>query len=329
MAPTSGAGHGCKGSGVHLCRVIKMQQALHGCMAARLHGCTAARLHGCMAVWLHGCMAARLCGLRGRRWGVRYIYCWHGLPGYWAGVMPGAGPAQQLGLSSTVYNAQPTPGVLEVRPRPKHTCAPTRASMRCICRLWRSVLSKALSVHACNLCCTAHAACILMLPASPCARMHAACMQVEPSMAWNPAVLAGIGVVDDPLKLYTAMHSYLRDAGVDGVKVRLQPPSVCACSVHAACMQRACGVAGSLTSGVPCTKASPLRLHSALSHARWDPCMDARRYAYLASPRPAHACAHVRVFVCGTSACRWTARPAWASSAARWAGVLRSAHASR
>ncbi len=41
-------------------------------------------------------------------------YCWHGLPAYWAGVMPGA-PALEP-LSATIMFAEPTPGVLEVEP---------------------------------------------------------------------------------------------------------------------------------------------------------------------------------------------------------------------
>lgn len=51
-----------------------------------------------------------------------------------------------------------------------------------------------------------------------------ACLQeIEPSMRWNPAVLAGIGIVDDPAQLYNQMHRYLAAAGVDGVKVRRCP----------------------------------------------------------------------------------------------------------
>ncbi|KAG2451611.1 hypothetical protein HYH02_003392 [Chlamydomonas schloesseri] len=98
-----------------------------------------------------------------RKFGVRYIYCWHGLPGYWAGVMPTdhgelGGGAGIPGLESHIRFASPTQGVLEI----------------------------------------------------------------EPSMAWNPAVLAGIGVVADPNRLYNAMHRYLHDSGVDGVKVDCQ-----------------------------------------------------------------------------------------------------------
>ena len=45
--------------------------------------------------------------------------------------------------------------------------------------------------------------------------------EVEPAMLWNPAVLAGIGIVEDAKGLYNSMHLYLADAGIDGVKVRL------------------------------------------------------------------------------------------------------------
>ena len=44
--------------------------------------------------------------------------------------------------------------------------------------------------------------------------------EVEPAMLWNPAVLAGVGVVEDHKQLYKRMHSYLQASGVDGVKVR-------------------------------------------------------------------------------------------------------------
>jgi raffinose synthase len=45
---------------------------------------------------------------------------------------------------------------------------------------------------------------------------------VEPSMNWNPAVLAGIGAIYDPFHLYNDMHSYLSSCGVSGVKVDCQ-----------------------------------------------------------------------------------------------------------
>ena len=37
--------------------------------------------------------------------------------------------------------------------------------------------------------------------------------EVEPSMNWNPSVVAGIGVVADPAALYADMHSYLASSG--------------------------------------------------------------------------------------------------------------------
>ena len=37
--------------------------------------------------------------------------------------------------------------------------------------------------------------------------------EVEPSMNWNPSVVAGIGVVANPATLYNDMHSYLAASG--------------------------------------------------------------------------------------------------------------------
>eukprot|EP00873_Tetraselmis_striata_P002585 jgi/Tetstr1/422849/TSEL_013640.t1 len=47
-------------------------------------------------------------------------------------------------------------------------------------------------------------------------------LEVEPAMNWGPASLAGVGIVRDPAKLYQAMHKYLAEAGVTGVKVDCQ-----------------------------------------------------------------------------------------------------------
>lgn len=89
-----------------------------------------------------------------RRFGVRYVYCWHGFAAYWGGVGPTS--AEFSDLESQIVFPEPTAGVREV----------------------------------------------------------------EPAMMWNPAVLAGIGVVQDAEGLYRRMHSYLAQSGVDGVKVR-------------------------------------------------------------------------------------------------------------
>jgi len=37
--------------------------------------------------------------------------------------------------------------------------------------------------------------------------------EIEPSMRWNPAVVAGVGMIADPGPLYRDMHSYLASAG--------------------------------------------------------------------------------------------------------------------
>jgi raffinose synthase len=93
------------------------------------------------------------------RFGIRYVYCWHGLPAYWGGVMPSVKEFESM--SSRIVYPKPTRGLREI----------------------------------------------------------------EPAMLWNPAVLAGIGVVDDAKTLYTRMHTYLAHSGVDGVKVRALVPA--------------------------------------------------------------------------------------------------------
>lgn len=37
--------------------------------------------------------------------------------------------------------------------------------------------------------------------------------EIDPSAAWNPTVISGVGVVDNVSELYTDMHRYLADAG--------------------------------------------------------------------------------------------------------------------
>ena len=37
--------------------------------------------------------------------------------------------------------------------------------------------------------------------------------EIEPSAAWNPSVIAGVGVVQDVQELYNDMHRYLADSG--------------------------------------------------------------------------------------------------------------------
>lgn len=55
-------------------------------------------------------------------------------------------------------------------------------------------------------------------------------VEIEPSMAWNPSVVSGIGVVEDVGKLYNDMHSYLASAG--GLKLSY-PATPCTNSLPA------------------------------------------------------------------------------------------------
>jgi raffinose synthase len=63
-----------------------------------------------------GCECMLLLLLCVFRFGVNHVYCWHGLPAYWGGIMPGApalGPAGQTG--KLVY-PKPTASIAEVEP---------------------------------------------------------------------------------------------------------------------------------------------------------------------------------------------------------------------
>lgn len=70
--------------------------------------------------------------------------------------------------------------------------------------------------------------------------------EIEPSMLWNPSVLAGLGAAYDPAPLFWDMHAYLAAAGVTGVKVDCQA---------------GVGMIGSVTGGGPAVAA---RYHAAL-----------------------------------------------------------------
>lgn len=50
-----------------------------------------------------------------RRFGVRHIYCWHGLPAYWGGIMPNA-PALEGITGSRIVYPKPTASIAEVEP---------------------------------------------------------------------------------------------------------------------------------------------------------------------------------------------------------------------
>lgn len=60
--------------------------------------------------------------------------------------------------------------------------------------------------ESCHLLCTINETC----QASP------GVLEVEPSMAWGPSALAGVGIVDDHKGLYEALHGYLASEGKIG-----------------------------------------------------------------------------------------------------------------
>jgi raffinose synthase len=47
-------------------------------------------------------------------------------------------------------------------------------------------------------------------------------LDVDPCYAWSPQVLSGVGIAADPAALFGAMHAFLAESGVDGVKVDCQ-----------------------------------------------------------------------------------------------------------
>lgn len=81
--------------------------------------------------------------------GVKYVYCWHGLSAYWSGVAPPSYAPEAAKYQARIIYSNPPESVKEI----------------------------------------------------------------EPSMAWNPSVVSGIGVVEDVRQLYNDMHSYLAQSG--------------------------------------------------------------------------------------------------------------------
>jgi len=98
-------------------------------------------------------------------YGVRYVFAWHALHGYWGGVSPSnssAGDGTGGGSLASRYGV----AMLDVEPSP---------SM----------------------------------------------LEVEPSLAWDPITLGGVGLVHPARApdFYAALHGGLAQAGIDGVKV--------------------------------------------------------------------------------------------------------------
>ena len=47
-------------------------------------------------------------------YGVKFVYCWHGLPAYWSGVATGAEEPDVAKYESRIVFSEPTQGLLEV-----------------------------------------------------------------------------------------------------------------------------------------------------------------------------------------------------------------------
>jgi len=50
------------------------------------------------------------------RFGVHHVYCWHGLPAYWGGIMPDAPALGPGGQGGRLVYPKPTAGIAEVEP---------------------------------------------------------------------------------------------------------------------------------------------------------------------------------------------------------------------
>lgn len=191
-------------------------------------------------------------------YGLKYVYCWHGLPAYWAGVMPGA--PEMAAHAPRLVAAKPTPGVLEI----------------------------------------------------------------EPSMAWNPAILAGLGAVDDPTALYRDMHSYLQARRLRGDALMCGTPAVRGCTAF-------CCFVVVTRAAVRRSDRFPLQI-AAIALVQYMQCVSP------VAPLPAVCCslmllANSTLSLTGLSRChrsravwtasRWTARRAWGCWAMRWAAGRR------
>lgn len=98
-----------------------------------------------------------------KRFTLDFIYCWHGLPGYWSGVATPEEAPKMAKYNAKLVFAKPTPGLYEI----------------------------------------------------------------EPSAAYNPSVVSGVGVVEDPNTLYSDMHAYLAQEGMIHSSLTLDIFRVC------------------------------------------------------------------------------------------------------
>lgn len=114
--------------------------------------------------------------------GVHRVLCWHALHGYWRGISPS--------LASSLREKQCQ------HPQLEHDTS----------------LSVSSSTE--------------IFPSSEVTPRHSEhLLRVEPVISWDSVSLFGVGLLTNPADLkafYDGMHSALKDAGIDGVKVRHQ-----------------------------------------------------------------------------------------------------------
>ena len=164
-------------------------------------------------------------------YGLRYIYCWHGLSAYWSGV---SADPRERGVAkykaSLHYSEVQLSGSLLSLEAQMNSLCPQIAKTP----MYSTFLTGFSAVYRPVLCCLVHSHLpyeVSKTKAQRCRGGHrmrskggevAACcfqptaglVEIEPSMAWNPSVVSGIGVVQDVDELYNDMHSYLASSGM-------------------------------------------------------------------------------------------------------------------
>jgi hypothetical protein len=151
--------------------------------------------------------------------GVKYVYVWHALSGYWGGVSEDLNHdwSKALNVGEGEY-AEDAPlemgsasggrsAILGYEQPTNYTGSVLSAASKIVGEALRTPRTPAAPV-------------VQRTYANPTPHL----LLVEPALAWDPSSLAGVGsVASERLEdMYTKMHSYLADAGVDGVKVDAQ-----------------------------------------------------------------------------------------------------------
>jgi hypothetical protein len=115
------------------------------------------------------------------RYGVHHVYCWHGLPAYWGGVMPDS-PALAGERCVCVCGGGGGMRTRRACMRLARTCMRHVASCQCCC--WWHALTAAACCARCRHAGVCAARLVYPQPTD-------GISEVEPSLLWSPAVLAG------------------------------------------------------------------------------------------------------------------------------------------